>query len=204
MRIAIYARVSTKETATNKQEYTNQLNPLREFIDRKGNEGWKLVEEFIDRASGGSSDRVEFKRMMECASRKEFDLVLFWSLDRFSREGIAETFQHLKRLTNYGVDWFSYKEEFLRSIGPIRDVILAVLAFVAEFERNRQSERVKAGIARAQKEGKPYGRKKTIVDRVKVMEMHNSGVSASEIGKIYSTSKFTIYRILKEIKVDRI
>src|SRR5947209_5700210 len=59
--------------------------------------------------------------------RKKFDLILFWSLDRFSREGVLETLQHLQRLNSHGVDWFSYKEEYLRSIGIFKEAVLAIL-----------------------------------------------------------------------------
>ena len=46
---------------------------------------------------------------------RAFDLVLFWSLDRFSREGVLGTLQYLQRLTSYGVDWKSYTEQYIDS-----------------------------------------------------------------------------------------
>lgn len=91
MKIALYARVSTKDKG---QEYENQLRELREFVARKAGDGWALESEYVDKASGKSSDRPGFRRLFEDASRKRFDLVLFWSLDRFSREGVLETLQH--------------------------------------------------------------------------------------------------------------
>ena len=57
-------------------------------------------------------------------------MVLFWSLDRFSREGVYETLEHLRKLTSNGVEWFSYREEYLRSIGPFKEVVLAILAAI--------------------------------------------------------------------------
>ena len=54
-----------------------------------------MVHEYIDRASGKRGDRVQFQRLFEAASRREFDILLFWSLDRLSREGTAETLNHL-------------------------------------------------------------------------------------------------------------
>jgi hypothetical protein len=75
-------------------------------------------------------------------SRKEFDVVLFWSLDRFSREGVLATLQHLKTLSAHGVEWLSFREEYLRSIGPFKDAVLGILAAIGEQERMRLSERV--------------------------------------------------------------
>jgi predicted site-specific integrase-resolvase len=74
-RIAIYARVSTKDKG---QDYENQVRDLRDFVARKATDGWVLVEEFLDKASGKSAERPAFRRMFEAASRKEFDPVLFW------------------------------------------------------------------------------------------------------------------------------
>jgi DNA invertase Pin-like site-specific DNA recombinase len=48
--------------------------------------GWKVTGEYIDERSGKNGDRVEFQHMMANAYQREFDVVLFWSLDRFSRE----------------------------------------------------------------------------------------------------------------------
>jgi hypothetical protein len=90
------------------QDATNQLLQLREFCAKQG---WKIVTEYIDKASGKHSDREQFQKMFAAASRREFDLVLFWSLDRFSREGTVETLQHLQRLTAYGVAWRSFTEQ---------------------------------------------------------------------------------------------
>ncbi len=59
--------------------------------------GPKLTSFTSDRVT---ADRAAFRRLFEDASRRQFDLVLFWSLDRFSREGVLETLQHLQRLTN--------------------------------------------------------------------------------------------------------
>lgn len=69
-----------------------------------------MVVEYVDQITGKHSDRAEFQRMFEDASRRKFDVLLFWSLDRLSREGALETLQHLNRLTGYGVQWSSLIE----------------------------------------------------------------------------------------------
>ena len=76
-----------------KQDPEVQLRILREFA---ASQGWTLVEEFVDRESGTKADRPEFVRMMESASKHTWDILLFWSLDRFSREGILPTLTTLR------------------------------------------------------------------------------------------------------------
>src|SRR5215813_9849461 len=102
MRAALYARVSTKDKG---QDTENQLVQLRQFA---ASQNWTVVHEFVDRASGKRGDRAEFQKLFADASQRKFDVVLFWSLDRFSREGVLETLQHLQRLSSYGVNWRSF------------------------------------------------------------------------------------------------
>jgi len=179
MRIALYARVSTKDKG---QDYENQLRELREFVNRKASDGWSLAHEYVDKASGKSSERPAFRRMLDDASRRQFDLVLFWSLDRFSREGVLETLQYLQRLSAHGVEWFSYREEYLRSVGVFKEAVLAILAAIAKQERIRLSERVQAGLSRARAQGKVLGRPRAAVRQERVLRLRERGLSLREIG----------------------
>src|SRR5712664_3554889 len=162
MKIALYARVSTKDKG---QETENQLVQLREFASKQG---WQIIREYIDRETGGTSDRAEFQAMFADASRRKFDLVLFWSLDRLSREGVLETLQHLNRLTSYGVNYRSFTEQYFDSCGIFKDAVISILATIAKQERIRISERVKAGLERARTRGKRLGRPQIVVDTRKV------------------------------------
>jgi DNA invertase Pin-like site-specific DNA recombinase len=118
---------------------------------------WKITGKYIDQRSGKNGDREEFKRMMNNAYQREFDVVLFWSLDRFSREGVLETLQHLKRLSSYGVAFKSFTEQYLDGTGIFKDAIIGILAALAHQERVRLSERVVAGLERARKQGRVGG-----------------------------------------------
>lgn len=103
--------------------------------------------EYIDHESEGKADRVQFRRMFSVASRRRFDLVLVWALDRLTREGVAETFEYIKRLTSYGVQFVSFKEEHFRTTGPAGELMIALAAWIAKQERMPISERVRGGNA---------------------------------------------------------
>src|SRR5438045_8781175 len=96
--------------------------------------------------------------MLAAASRREFDVVLFWALDRFSREGVYVTLQHLQSLTSYGVGYRSFTEQYLDSCGLFKDAVISILATIAKQERIRISERTIAGLQRARLQGRIGGR----------------------------------------------
>jgi DNA invertase Pin-like site-specific DNA recombinase len=199
MRVALYARVSTKDKG---QDHENQLRELRAFVGRQAGEGWILAGEYVDRASGKTAERPAFQQLFDAASRKEFDMVLFWSLDRFSREGVLETMLHLQKLTSYNVDWFSYREAYLRSVGPFRDAVLGILACIAKQERVRLSERVQAGLSRARAQGKVLGRPKAAIRTDRVLELSAKGLSLRDIAEHTGVSAMTAQRILKANRIQ--
>ena len=188
--VALYSRVSTN---CGKQDVENQLAQLRDFCKRQG---WTIVREYVDHASGKRSDRAAFTSMFEAASRREFDCLLFWSLDRLSREGVYETLQHLKRLTDYGVSYKSFTETYLDSCGMFKEAVISILAAVAKQERVRISERVQAGLARARKQGRVGGRPKVVASITKMRKLAEQGLSAVEIGEQLGVSRMTVARRL--------
>ena len=104
--------------------------------------------------------RGEFQKMMLHASQRKFSLLLFWSLDRLTREGTLATLQYLERLTSYQVGYKSFTEPYLDSCGTFKDVVISLLATMAKQERLRMGERVRAGIdsspeAKGQRLGRP-------------------------------------------------
>lgn len=187
LRVVIYARVST-----NRQETANQVLALHQFAAARN---WTITQVYTDEVSGRTGERPAFKQLFADASRRKFDLVLFWSFDRLSREGILQTLQYLKRLTGYGVAWKSYQEEFLDSQGEFKDVVISILSWVARQESLRRSERIKAGIARCKAQGQKFGPKPIVLDRVRLREMRTSGASLSAIAREFSISKSTAARL---------
>jgi DNA invertase Pin-like site-specific DNA recombinase len=155
MRIAIYARVSTDDKG---QDPENQLRQLRQWCASAGHE---LVHEYVDHESGrkGTKDRKQFAALFEDAHKRKFDCVLFWALDRFTREGMVPTIMHLQRLASYGVGFHSYTEPHLATDNElVRNILLALLASLAKVEAQKISERTRAGMARAKAQGKRIGR----------------------------------------------
>jgi DNA invertase Pin-like site-specific DNA recombinase len=189
-RVAIYGRVSTKD---GRQDTQNQLLQLRDFCSRQG---WQIVAEFTDEASGKRSDREAFQQMFAAASQRKFDLLLFWSLDRLSREGSLATLQHLERLTAYGVGYRSFTEQYIDSIGPFRDAVIAILASVARQERIRLSERTIAGLERARAKGRVGGRPRIVCNREQVNELRLAGRSLGSIAAELHLTKSTVARIV--------
>lgn len=191
MQVALYGRVSTKDKG---QDTENQLGQLREFCQRRG---WTIVHEYVDRKSAKNGDRDEFQKLFADAAQHKFDLVLFWSLDRFSREGVLETLQYLQRLTGYGINWRSFTEQYLDSCGIFKDAVLSILATIAKQERIRLSARVQAGLAKARKQGRVGGRPRLVLDRAKIAQLDVEGWTLREIGEELGVSQASICRALK-------
>ena len=190
---AIYARISTKD---GRQDAENQLRQLREFCT---SQGWTVCREYVDHASGKSGDgRPEFQRLFEDAAQRKFDLVVFWALDRFSREGVLATLQYLQRLSGYGIGYRSFTEGYLDSCGMFRDAVISILAVIAKQERIRLSERTQAGLQRARAAGRVGGRPKGVFDRVKVQALRQQGLSIAEIAAVVGVPRTSIHRSLKQ------
>lgn len=191
MKAAIYARVSTKDKG---QEVGNQLRQLRTFAEQQG---WTIYREFIDHETGSVDDRAEFQSMFQDASQRRFDVLLFWALDRLSREGVLETLQHLNRLTSYGVGYRRFTEQYFDSCGIFKDAVIAIIATVAKQERVRISERVRAGLETARAKGKRLGRPRKIVDAAQVARLRSQGASWRAISKQLGVSIGTAHAAMR-------
>jgi DNA invertase Pin-like site-specific DNA recombinase len=193
MRTAVYARISTQDKGQNPE---NQLLQLRQFCQQQG---WVIAGEYVDQKTGRTSDREAFQRLFQHAYEKRFDLCLFWALDRFSREGATDTLQHLRKLSNYGVQWKSYTEQYIDSAGMFGEVIISLLAVLAKQESVRRSERASAAYARLKAQGRTdhLGRKRLVVDRCKIFEMAAGGMSTRTIAAKLKVSHTSVHRVVQ-------
>jgi DNA invertase Pin-like site-specific DNA recombinase len=138
-----------------------------------------VVTEYVDTVTGsGKKNRPQFDAMMLAASQKKFDVLLFWSLDRLSREGIVKTLSYLEQLKDWGVAWRSYTQPFLDTGNEMTNgIVLSVPAAVAKQERISISERTRAGLARARRAGNKLGRPRKHIDRRRFEKLRTQGVS---------------------------
>jgi DNA invertase Pin-like site-specific DNA recombinase len=183
MKAAIYARVSTRDKG---QDNENQLRDLRAFAERLG---YSVYKEYTDQDIGSKAERPQFKQMFLDAHQRRFEVVLFWALDRFSREGVAETLGYLQNLAVSGVQFKSFTEQYLDSTGIFKDAIIGILAAIAKQERVRLSERTKAGLIKAKLKGSKIGRPAVAAALVaQVKQLKEAGTSDRAIGKALGIS----------------
>jgi putative DNA-invertase from lambdoid prophage Rac len=148
---AIYSRVSTEE-----QYPENQIRQLKNYCFKQD---FNVTKIYVDKFSGRVTNRPHFQEMLKDARLHKFDILLVWSLDRFSREGIRNNLNYLNKLKKYNIGFKSYTEPLIDTTNEgVGEIILAILSWVAEREAVRISERTKAGLERARAEGKKLGR----------------------------------------------
>jgi DNA invertase Pin-like site-specific DNA recombinase len=148
VRCALYARVSTLD-----QQPENQLAELRRYAEARG---WTAVDYVDHGVSGAKDSRPALDRLVKDAKRRKFDVVVAWKLDRMGRN-LKHLITLLDDLQALGVAFVSLGEG-IDATTPAGKLQMHILGAIAEFERGRIVERVRAGLARAKKEGKRLGR----------------------------------------------
>lgn len=190
IRVAIYARVSTAD-----QNPEMQLLELREAAQHRN---WTIYNEYIDHGvSGTREDRPALLKMMEAAKAGKIDAVMIWRLDRLGRS-LRHVLSLLDELTSYNVGFLSLKDAGVDSTSPSGRLLLQLLGAFAEFEKNVIISRVRAGIRRAQKEGKHCGRPVVAVDVRPAVALLREGRSLKETSNILDVSRSTLRRRLQD------
>jgi len=151
MKAIIYSRVSTQDQSTD-----NQVPVLEKWAKERG---LTIVGSYIEKESAWRhGHQAELHRLLVDARHHKFDIVLVWALDRLSREGAAAILNIINILGMYKVRVLSYQEIWTEAPGQLGELLFAIAGWVAKMESERRSERTKAGLARAVREGKVLGR----------------------------------------------
>lgn len=189
-RVLIYSRVSTAD-----QDVQNQIAQLKGYADAQG---WQVIDAITDTCSGATtvSERAGLGKVMTLAHQRRFDILLFWSLDRLSREGSRKTIAHLTQFETYGVGWHSFTEPYISTLGVFSDAIISLLAALARQERLRIGERTRAGLQRAKMNGKCLGRPRTPTERItQARHFRSQGLPFSEIGRRMGISRVRAHQL---------
>ena len=179
MRAGIYARVSTFD-----QEPENQLAEVRRYTAARG---WTAVE-YVDRGVSGAKDRrPALDDLLRDARRRRFDVLVVWRLDRLGRN-LRHLITLLEELQALGIAFVSLNEG-IDATTPAGKLQMHILGAIAEFERARIAERVKAGLQRARAQGKRLGRPRKAPLTIVV-----PGGSVREAARMWGVSKSTAAR----------
>src|SRR5205807_7074581 len=152
MRLAVvYLRVSTIDQTT-----ANQERELCEIAARMGCEVVKVYKDHGISGTRGRDKRPAFDKLCRDAARREFDMVMAWSVDRLGRS-LQDLVGFLSELHALRIDLFLHQQG-LDTTTPAGKAMLQMMGVFAEFERAVIQERVLAGLKRARAEGKKLGR----------------------------------------------
>ena len=187
---ALYVRVSTDA-----QTVENQIRELRQVAKRRG---WDVVEVYSDAGISGAegrNGRPGLDSMLKDASRRKFDIVMAWAIDRLGRWliDLLDTIQHLEAC---GVDLY-LDQQAIDTTTPMGKLFQLTGAF-AEFERTMIRQRIKAGLKRAVAQGVKLGRPK--IDRVTERKVRRlaKGVGILKVAKSLGIGTGTVQRISGE------
>jgi DNA invertase Pin-like site-specific DNA recombinase len=147
----LYLRVSTLDQTT-----ANQERELREVASRIGCEIVKVYKDHGISGAKGRDKRSAFDALCQDATRRRFDIVMAWSVDRLGRS-LQDLIGFLSELHLLGIDLFLHQQG-LDTTTPSGKAMFQMLGVFAEFERAMIQERVRAGLSRAKAEGKRLGR----------------------------------------------
>lgn len=222
-RVAVYARVSTnkhkcrachnifaEEDDTESpcpkcgstdiqrgQRAKGQLLELRQYAAARG---WTITQEYVDRGVSGTQDsRPALDELMADARRRKFEAVLVWRFDRFARS-TKHLISALEEFQAVGVDFISLTEAIDTST-PMGKMVFTILGAVAELERSLLVERIHMGLARAEKEGKRFGRPPNGTATIQeILVLKEQGLSQAKIAKELGLTGAYVSRMLKRYK----
>src|SRR5262245_18894388 len=193
-RAALYVRVSRDAQAVE-----NQIRELRQVAGRRG---WDVIEVYSDAGISGAkgrNGRPGLDSMLKDASRRKFDIVMAWAIDRLGRSliDLLDTIQHLEECD---VDLY-LDQHAIDTTTPMGKLVFQVTGASAEFERTMIRQRIKAGLKRAIAQGVKLGRPKidSTTER-KVRKQLERGVGILKVARSLGIGTGTVQRIANELR----
>jgi putative DNA-invertase from lambdoid prophage Rac len=192
MRCAIYARVST----TGQQSVPAQLHAMRDYAARRG---WRVAQEVAEVGSGAKA-RPKREALMAAARAREIDVVVVAKLDRWGRS-LPDLVNTMQELTALGVGFVSLSDS-LDLTTPSGRALAGMLSVFANFERDLIVERVRSGMAHAQRHGtrsgKAIGRPAIVAARAtEIRALAHQGVSMAEIARTLGVGYGSVHRVVQ-------
>jgi DNA invertase Pin-like site-specific DNA recombinase len=179
-RAVLYLRVSTVDQTT-----ANQERELRQVASRIGCKIIKVYKDHGISGAKGRDKRPAFDALCRDAAKREFDLVMAWSVDRLGRS-LQDLVGFLSELHALKIDLFLHQQG-LDTTTPSGKAMFQMLGVFAEFERAMIKERVRVGLARARSEGKALGRPKIAAQTERAIQAALKKKNRPGLRKIAST-----------------
>src|SRR5215470_16533359 len=193
-RAAIYVRVST-----DKQTIENQVAALRQVAERRG---WQVVERYHDAGISGAKGRdgrPGLDQMLKDASRRKFNVIMAWAIDRLGRS-LIDLLATIQTLEASGVDLY-LDQQSIDTTTPAGKLMFQVCGAFAEFERSMIQQRVRAGLKRAAEKGNYPGRPKigeALEKRIQTQLRTGKGIL--KVARECGVGSGTVQRIRQEMK----
>ena len=193
-RAAIYVRVST-----DKQTVENQVTALRQIAERRG---WDVVDQYSDAGISGAKGRdgrPGLDQMLKDASRRKFDVIMAWSIDRVGRS-LIDLLGTIQTLEACGVDLY-LDQQSIDTTTPAGKLMFQVCGAFAEFERSMIRQRIHAGLKRAVAQGTQLGRPKVdpAIEK-RIQAQLRGGKGMRKIARELGVGTGTVQRVLQEMK----
>lgn len=189
MRVALYLRVSTDGQTTEHQR--------RELEARAVAAGWDVVKVYEDAGISGAKGRDKrpaFDALLKDATRRKFDMVAAWSVDRLGRS-LQDLLGFLAELQGSGVGLYLHQQA-LDTSTPAGRAMFQMVGVFAEFERSMIQARVRAGLETAKAKGVRLGRPTVGADaEARVRELLAQGVGQLKTAKLVGVGVSVVRRI---------
>jgi DNA invertase Pin-like site-specific DNA recombinase len=192
-RAALYLRVSTDEQTTE--------NQLRELTEAASRAGWEITATYRDEGISGAKGRDRrpgLDAMLKDATRRKFDVIAAWSVDRLGRS-LQDLVGMLTEMHAAGIDLYLHQQA-IDTTTPAGKAMFQMMGVFAEFERSIIRERVKSGMARAKAQGKRLGKPAVSDHKIEAIKAELArGTGMLKTARLCGVGTYTVQRIKKEM-----